>query len=133
MPQAVKIVRQTEEQGLAALRKQASARRTAREFTFGDGEDGFDQRAATVFLAGEIGAHLCSNTMNPPSLFPALGGDDAQGMKLLTNKGVIALGIELGVSQHAADGSEGVGLGDQSGQIGTIVPRGPTRRLCQDE
>jgi hypothetical protein len=39
---------------------------------------------------------------------------------------VVTLGVELGIGQHAADRSVGMGLSDQSGQVGTIVPRGLT-------
>lgn len=104
MPQAVKIVSQSKEQGLPMLCQQATARSTARQFVFGHGEHGFNQRAATVFVAGEVSAHLGTNAMNSPRLLAALGGDDAESMKLLTNKGVITLGVELGIglpSQNA--------------------------------
>jgi hypothetical protein len=38
--QAIKIVREPEQQGLATLGEQASSGSAAREFTFGHGEDG---------------------------------------------------------------------------------------------
>src|ERR1700758_434841 len=133
MPQAVKIVSQTQEQGLATLRQQAAARSTARQFAFGYRKDSLDQGTAAIFLTRKIGTHLRTNAMNGPRLFSTLGGDDAEGMKLLTNKGVIALGVELGIGQHAADRSVGVRLCDQAGQVGTIIPRCLTRRLRQNE
>ncbi len=68
---------------MAALRKQASAGSTAGQFALGYGEDGFNQGPAAVFLAGKIGPHLSSDTMNSPGLLSAFGGDDAVGMKLL--------------------------------------------------
>jgi hypothetical protein len=55
--------------------------------------------------------------MKSPDLFPALGGDDALGMKRLSDAGRVALGIELGIGQHAADSSVGMGWGGP-GSIG---------------
>ena len=55
-------------------------------------------------------------------------------MKLLADEGVVALGIELGISQHAAHRrSMCMGLSDQGGQVGTVIPRGLPCRLEQDE
>lgn len=84
MPQAIKIVSQSEEQSLAALSKQRAARSPARQFTFSNGEDSFNQRAAAVFLPRKVSAHLGANAVNGPRLLSALGGDDAQSVKLLT-------------------------------------------------
>ena len=102
---------------MAALRKQATARSSARQFSFRDREDSLDQRATAIFLAREVGAHLRANAMNVPGLFPALGGDNAQSLKLLTDEGVVTLGIELGIGQHATDRSESMGLRHQSRQV----------------
>jgi hypothetical protein len=102
--QAVKIVSQTQQQGLATLRKQAAAGSAARQFAFGHGEDGFNQRPTTVFSAVEIVSHLSSDAMNGPRLFSAFSGDDAESLKLLADEGVVALGIELGIGQHASHG-----------------------------
>jgi hypothetical protein len=110
--QAIKIVREPDQQGLATLGEQASSGSAAREFTFGHGEDGFDQGATAVFLARKMVAHLGADAVDAPGFLPAFGGDDAQSMKLLADKGVIALGIELGVGQHAAHGSVRMGLSD---------------------
>ena len=70
MPQAIKIVGQTQQQGLATLRKQASARGAARQFAFGHGEDSCNQRAAAVFFVRKVSTHLGSNAMKGPGLFP---------------------------------------------------------------
>jgi hypothetical protein len=91
-------------------------------------------RAATaVFLTRKMVSHLGADAVNAPGLLPTFGGDDTQGMKLLTDKGVIALGIELGVGQHAAHRSEGMGLRDEFGEMSTVIPRGLPCRLRQDE
>lgn len=129
MPQAIKIVSQSQKQGLTTLCKQASAWGTAGQLAFGHGEDGFNQRAATVFMTRKSGTYLRSDTMNPPRLFPAFGGDDAQSMKLPADKDAIALGVELGVGQDAAHGSKRMGLSHECREVRTIVPRGLTRRL----
>jgi hypothetical protein len=131
--QVIKIVGEAEQEGLAALRQQTAARSAAREFAFGDREDSLDQGTAGVFLPREMVSHLGANAVNAPSFLTPLGGDDTQGMQLPADKGVIALGIELGIGQHAADGSVGMGLRHQSGQVGAIVPRGLTGRLRQNE
>ena len=133
MPEAIQIVSQAEQQGLAALGEQAVAGSAARQFAFGNREDSLDQGTAAIFLARKIGTHLRTNAMKGPRLFPTLGGDNAEGMKLLTDKGMVALGVELGIGQHTADGSLGMGLRDQSGQVGAIIPRSLTGRLRQDE
>src|SRR5437016_13436768 len=71
--------------------------------------------------------------MNAPRLSAAFGWDDALGMKLLADEDVVALGIELGIGQHAAYGGVGMGLRDEGGQVGTIVPRSLSCGLRQDE
>jgi hypothetical protein len=131
--QTVKIVRETEQQGLATLGEQASSGSSAREFTFDNGEDGFNQGAAAIFLARKMVSHVGADAVNAPGLLPTFGGDDTQGMKLLADKGVIALGIELGVGQHATHGSVGMGLRDEFGEMSTVIPRRLPCRLCQDE
>lgn len=50
--QAVQIVSQSEQEGLPALRKQASAGRPGREFAFHGGEHGFDQGATMKYNLG---------------------------------------------------------------------------------
>ena len=112
---------------MASLGKQAAARCAEGQLALGDGEDGFNQGAAAVFLAGKVGAHLGTNAMKGPSLFPAFGGDDAQSMKMLTDKGVIALGIELGISQRGcAPGLAPPGQGGwHNHSTGPAVPTAP--------
>ncbi len=101
---------------MAALRKQTPARSAAGQFALGDGEDSFDESAATVLLAWKVGAHWGTNAVNRPGLFPTLGGDNTQRMQLLTNESVIALGIKLGIGQHAANGSVGWACVTSSGR-----------------
>lgn len=74
MPQAVEIVSQSPEQGLASLGKQAAASGAARQFALGDGEDGFNQGAAAVFLARKS-AHIWARTpCRVQVFFPRLAG-----------------------------------------------------------
>ena len=133
MLQTIKIVREAEQQGLATLREQASAGSAAGEFAFGNGEDSFNQGTTAIFLTRKMVSHLGADAVNAPGFLPTFGGDDAQGVKLLADKGVIALGIEFGIGQHTAHGSVGMGLRDEFGEMSTVIPRGLTRRLCQDE
>ena len=60
------IPNQTQQQGLSALRKPTAAGGTKGQLALGHGENGFHQRAATLFLARKGGLHLRSDTMNPP-------------------------------------------------------------------
>ncbi len=91
MLQAVKIVREAEQQGLATLREQASAGSAAGEFAFGNGEDSFNQGTTAIFLTRKMVSHLGADAVNAPGFLPTFGGDDAQGVKLLADKGVWVL------------------------------------------
>ena len=55
-----------------------------------------------------------------PATGAAFGRDDPSGLELLAAEGVIAFGVELGVGQHAADGSMFVRLAHQDRQSGTM-------------
>jgi hypothetical protein len=48
------------------------------------------------------------------------------------DEGVVALGIELRIRQHAADRSMCMGLSNQGRRVGTIIPRRLPCRLGQD-
>ncbi len=74
MLQAIKIVCEAEQQGLATLGKQASPRSAAGQFAFADGEDGFNQGATAVFLTREVVAHLGADAVNAPGFLPAFSG-----------------------------------------------------------
>jgi hypothetical protein len=76
-----------------------------------------------------MGSHLGADAVNAPGSLSTVGGDNAQGMRLLTDKGVIALGVELGIGQHAAHGSVGMGLRDYFGKMRAVIPRGLLCRL----
>jgi hypothetical protein len=54
-------------------------------------------------------------------------------VELLAAEGVVAFGIELGVGQHAADGSIIMRLAHQDRQSGTVVPRRLSGLLSQDD
>src|SRR5215470_18856463 len=133
MPQAVKIVSQSEQQGLAALGKQAAAGCSAGEFAFGDREDGLNQCTTAIFFAGKIRTHLSTNAMESPRLLAALGRDDAESMKLLTDEGVVTLAVEFGVGQHAANPNLGMCLSHKFGKMSAIIPRSLPCRLRQNE
>jgi hypothetical protein len=117
---------------LAGLGVQASARRTAREFTFHSREDAFDQGAFSVLFCGEVLPHLEAHT-GCPATGAAFGRDDALRVELLAAEGVVAFGIEFGVGQHAADGSVFMRLTHQNRQSGTVVPRRLASPLSQDD
>lgn len=111
---------------------QSSARGAAREFAFHGREDTFNQGAFSVLFCGEVLAHLearpgCS------AIGTAFCRDDALSLELLAAEGVVAFRVELGVGQHATDGSKLVCLAYQDRQSGAVVPRRLTGPLSQDD
>jgi hypothetical protein len=108
MPQAIKVVKPKSRAWRRCVsRQRPGARQESLRLAT---EKTVSMSAAAVFLARKVGAHLGAHAMHLPRPFPAFGGNDAQSTKLLTNQGLIAFGVELGIGQHAAEGSEGMGL-----------------------
>ena len=91
------------------------------EFSFSDGEDGFNRGSPGVSIAGKVLSHLSADSCCATA-GKALGGDDAVCLQLLTAEGVISFGIEFGVCQHAAYGRMLMRLGDQKGKAGAVIP-----------
>ncbi|MHB1793578.1 MAG: hypothetical protein ACYCPO_01315 [Acidobacteriaceae bacterium] len=58
----------------------------------------------SILFCWEVLAHLKAHT-GCSTTGAAFGRDDALSRELLTAEGVVAFRIELGVGQHAADGS----------------------------
>ena len=101
MPQAVEVVGEPEEQGLADLHWQAAAGGAGRKFSFDHREDGFDLGSLSVLFLRKSPVHLITNS---PSRDAAarFGGNDATGSPALPDIFVIRFGIELGIGQHLA-------------------------------
>ena len=110
----------------------SSAGSSTGEFTFGDGEDGFNQGSSSVSIAGKVLSHLSADSCCAAA-GEAFCGDDAVCLQLLTAEGVIAFGIEFGVCQHAAYGRMLMRLGDQGWKVGAVILWSLPRALGQDE
>ena len=114
-PETIQVIGDAEQESLSGLRSDRSAWSTAGEFSFGDGEDGFNQGSSDVSMAGKVLSHLSADS-SCAAAGEAFGGDNAVCLQLLTAGGVISFGIELGVCQHAAYGRMLMRLGDQGWQ-----------------
>ena len=62
MPQAIKVVRQTERQGLAGLHEQTPPRRSCGELALDGGKDSLDQGSPSILAAGEVAPHFRSHS-----------------------------------------------------------------------
>jgi hypothetical protein len=99
----------------------SSAGGTAREFALHGREDTFDHEAFSMLLFWEVLAHFNAHS-GCFATGAVFGRDDALSLELLAAEGVVAFQIELGIGQHAADGSKLVRLAYQDRQCGTVVP-----------
>ncbi len=118
MPQAIEIIGEAEEEGLANLGGQATPRGTRGEFTFDDRKDGFDLGALPVRFFREGAVHLIANgAIGDP---PALGGDDAPSPQALPNVLVMGFGVKLRIRQHHANGRASCRHVQQSRQIAHV-------------
>src|SRR5258708_33838295 len=72
VPQAVEVISQAEQQGLADLRSQATARSAGGEFALDHRKDGFDLRALSIALLRNLPLHLSPHNSfgNPPPRLP---------------------------------------------------------------
>jgi len=109
-----------------------SARGAWREFALYGGEDALDQRSERVLFGGEMFSHLEAHTRRPATGAP-FGRNDTVSLQLLAAEGMVALGIGLGVGQHAADGRVPLGTAHQRGQRGAVIPRRLPRPLSQNQ
>lgn len=89
--------------GPVGTERRRSSGSAAGEFAFDGREDAFDQRALSIDLGWEVLAHLDAGASSATAR-KAEGGDDAVGVEQFAAEEMIALGIELGLGQHAADG-----------------------------
>ena len=60
VPQAVEVLSQAEQQGLADLRRQAAARSAGGEFAFDHRKDRFDLGALPIALVRKLPVHLAT-------------------------------------------------------------------------
>jgi len=133
MFQPIQIEAQSEQQGLAHLCAQGSARCASREFSFDRREQALDQGATTVNLFRECTSHLGTHSVHAPGFLPASGGNHALGSEAFSDVGVIALAVELRAGQHQSDAGLLGGRFDDGRQIRAIDPRAAPREFRQHQ
>src|SRR5258707_6157838 len=132
VPQAVEVISQAEQQGLADLRTQAATRSAGGEFALDHRKDRFDLRALSIALLRKLLVHL--STENAFGNTPArLRRDNALRSPALPNMLVVGLGIKLGIRQHQAEGNVFGGRVHQSRKRPRVDPRPLPRPLRQQD
>src|SRR5713101_5491209 len=121
MPQAVEVVGQPEQQGLADLRCQASPRGARGELTFDSGEDAFDLGALPIRFFRKGAEHLIANRAVRDT--PAPRGDNALGSQALPNVLVVGFGVKLRIREHHTDRSAARRHVEQPRQRTRVAPR----------
>ena len=130
MPQAVEVIGEPEEQGLADLHGPAAAGGAGRQFSLNHREDGFDLGSLSVLFLRKSPVHLITNSPSGEAA-ARFAGKDATGSPVLPDIFMISLGIELGISQHLAPRQPLPGGVDESRPCSPIAPRSWPRVLRQ--
>ena len=130
MPQAVEVIGEPEEQGLADLHGPAAAGGVGRLFSFHPREDGCDLGSLCVLFLRKSPVPLITNSPSGEAA-ARFGGKDATGSPVLPDIFMISLGIELGISQHLAPRQPLPGGVDESRPCSPIAPRSWPRVLRQ--
>ena len=120
MPQAIEVVGQSEQGGLALLHRQATSRGAGGEFAFDDGEDRFHLGSLPVGLLRKSPAHLSANAHATAAT--TRGWNDAARSQPFANVSMVLFGVKFGVGQHQADWRNSVGRIHQIGQTPAIAP-----------
>src|SRR5437660_433542 len=103
MPQAVNVVGQTEQQGLADLGSQAAPGGARGELAFDGREHAFDLGALPIRFFRKSAEHLIADSTVRDT--PAPSGNDALGSQALPNIFVVGFGVELRIREHHTDRS----------------------------
>src|SRR5467141_1089313 len=98
MPQAVDVVGQAEQQGLADLGGQAASGCARGELAFDGGEHDFDLVALPIRFFRKSSEHLIANGTVRNT--PASRGDNALRSQALPNVLVVGFGVKLRIRQH---------------------------------
>ena len=101
VPQAIEVVGQPEQGGLALLHRQATSRGTGGEFAFDDGEDRFHLGSLPVGLLRKPPPHLSANAH--ATVATTFGLDDAMRSQLFANVPMVLFGVKFGIGQHQAN------------------------------
>ena len=103
MPQAIEVVGQAEQQGLADLGGQAASGCARGEFAFDGGEDAFDLGTLPIRFFRKGSEHLIANSAIRDT--PAPRRNDALGSQALPNVLVVGFGVKLRICEHHTDRS----------------------------
>src|SRR6266404_6012438 len=120
MPQAIEVVGQAEQQGLADLGGQAASGCARGEFAFDGREDAFDLGALAVRFFRKGSEHLIPNGAIRDT--PAPRGNDALGSQALPNVLVVGFGVKLRICEHHTDRSAACRHIEQSRQSTRVAP-----------
>src|SRR6266403_5382080 len=120
MPQAIEVVDQAEQQGLADLGGQAASGCARGEFAFDGREDAFDLGALAVRFFRKGSEHLIPNGAIRDT--PAPRGNDALGSQALPNVLVVGFGVKLRICEHHTDRSAACRHIEQSRQRTRVAP-----------
>src|SRR5882762_4404998 len=129
MPQAVDVVGQAEQQGLADLGGQAASGCARGELAFDGGEHAFDLVALPIRFFRKSSEHLIANGTVRNT--PASRGDNALRSQALPNVLVVGFGVKLRIRQHHPEGSTARRHIQQPRQSTRIAPRPLTGPLRQ--
>src|SRR3970040_158321 len=121
-PQAIEVVGEAEQQGLANLRCQAAPRSARRKLAFDHRENSFHLRAWPIVFLWKGPVHLVpkGSLGNAPA---RVGWDDTPRAQALSNVLVGGFGIELGIRQHHSDGYASSCRIHQPRQSPCVAPR----------
>jgi len=121
MPQAVDVVGQAEQQGLADLRGQAAPGCARRELSFDSGEDAFDLGALPIRFFRKSAEHLIPDSAVRDT--PTSRGDNALGSQALPNMFVVGFGIKLRIRSTMPIGAPRAATSSNPGKERTSHPR----------
>src|SRR5580692_10248376 len=102
VPQAIEVISEPEQQGLANLRCQMAPRSARGKFPFDHREDGFNLGAGRILFPWKSPVHLATDSSSGEA--PAkVRRDDATRAQALPNVLMVGFGVELRIGQHQGE------------------------------
>src|SRR3989475_7680054 len=129
MPQAVNVVGQAQQQGLADLGGQAASGCARGELAFDGREDAFDLVALPIRFFRKSAEHLIANSAVGDT--PAPRRNNALRSQALPDVLVVGFGVQLRIRQHHTEGSTTRRHIEQPRQSTRVAPRPLPSPLCQ--
>jgi len=72
-------------------------------------------------MAWKVRPHLCTHAMGLPALLAGFSGDDAAGMEMFADMGMVEFAVELGIGQDETDGADALGGVEERAKSGAVV------------